>query len=203
MDKYFQYERIAKLYDVLDWPFERFRYRSVRKVMWEGVSGDALDAGVGTGANMPFYPDSATVTGLDFSTAMLERARARRKDLGLTVRLLERDITDTGLPSDSFDFVVATFLFCVLEPELQRPALVELARICRPDGEIRILEYAVSKNPMRRLSMGIWAPWVRFAYGAAFDRNTEQYIPGTGLELFDVDFLTADIIKMLRLKPTD
>ncbi len=203
MDKYSQYERIAKLYDILDWPFEHFRYQSVRRVMWEGVNGDVLDAGVGTGTNMPFYPDDARVTGLDLSTAMLERARARRKDLGLTVRLLEGDVTDTGLPSNSFDFVIATFLFCVLEPEHQRPALVELARICRPGGEIRILEYAVSGNPLRRLSMNIWAPWVRFAYGAAFDRNTEQYIPGTGLELVDVDFLTADIIKMLRLRPTD
>lgn len=203
MNKYSQYERIAKLYDVLDWPFERFRYRSVRRIMWQGVSNDVLDAGVGTGANMPYYPDDARITGLDFSPAMLERAKARRKKLGLTVRLLEGDVTDTGLPSDSFDFVVATFLFCVLEPERQRPALVELARICRPGGEIRILEYAISRNPLRRFSMRIWAPWVRFAYGATFDRNTEQYIPGTGLELVDVNFLTADIIKMLRLRPAD
>ena len=80
------------------------------------------------------------------------------------------------------------------------PALVELARICKPDGEIRILEYAISANPIRRAIMRLWAPWVRFAYGAAFDRNTEQYLPAAGLELIETRYLHSDIIKLLVIR---
>ena len=49
--------------------------------------------------------------------------------------------------------------------------------------------------------MKIWAPWVRFAYGAEFDRNTEQYLEAAGLELIDKVFLHKDIIKLLTLRP--
>ena len=196
-----EYRHIARLYDILDLPFEYSRYRPLRKQIWAGLKGRILDAGVGTGRNMVYYPDNSEIIGLDLSTAMLRQAVTRRRRLGAQVELVEADITATGFADNSFDAVVSTFLFCVLEPELQLPALRELARICRPDGEIRILEYAISAHPVRRAVMRLWAPWVRFAYGAAFDRETERYIPDAGLELIETRFLHADIVKLLTARP--
>jgi ubiquinone/menaquinone biosynthesis C-methylase UbiE len=200
-DKRGKYQRLARFYDLLDLPFEYLRYRSLRRQLWSGLEGRILDAGIGTGRNMPFYPAGAQVTGIDLSAAMLARAEMRRRRLGASVHFVEGDIMATAFADDSFDAVVATFLFCVLEPEHQRPALAELARICRPGGEIRILEYAVSANPLRRAAMALWRPWVRLVYGAAFDRDTEQYVPDAGLELTEVRFLFSDIIKMLVARP--
>lgn len=191
------YRSIAPFYDLLDLPFERRRYAPIRPVMFHGLTGKLLDAGVGTGRNMAFYPDGARVTGIDLSAAMLARARRRRGRLGLDVELLERDICDTGLPDGHFDAVVASFLFCVLDDSLQLPALRELARITRPGGEIRILEYEYSKRPWKRFVMRLWAPWVRYAYGATFDRHTERYIPRAGLEIVEHRFLFQDIIKLI------
>jgi ubiquinone/menaquinone biosynthesis C-methylase UbiE len=45
-----RYQRIAPFYDLLDFPFERGRYRAIRPLLFEGLSGVILDAGVGTGA---------------------------------------------------------------------------------------------------------------------------------------------------------
>jgi ubiquinone/menaquinone biosynthesis C-methylase UbiE len=89
----------------------------------------------------------------------------------------------------------------VLDAEHQQPALEELRRVCRPGGTIRILEYAISENPLRRFIMKLWAPWVRFAYGAAFDRHTEQYLEAAGLDLVEKRFLYKDIIKLLTVRP--
>ncbi len=191
------YRSIARLYDLLDLPFERGRYAPIRPVMFAGLSGRLLDAGVGTGRNMAFYPPNAQVTGVDLSPAMLSRAVARREQLGVEVELLERDICDTRLPEGHFDAAVATFLFCVLDDSLQLPALKELSRIVRPGGEIRILEYQYSARPWKRFVMHLWAPWVRMAYGATFDRNTEQYLPEAGLEIVEERFLFQDIIKLI------
>ncbi|MHA1109303.1 MAG: methyltransferase domain-containing protein [Alphaproteobacteria bacterium] len=196
-----KYQRIARLYDILDLPFEMRRYQPLRGELWGGLSGKILDAGVGTGRNMTFYPADAGITGIDLSPAMLSRAEIRRRRLGLSVELIEGDITATGFADDTFDAVVATFLFCVLEPAQQLPALRELARICRPGGEIRILEYCVSAQPLRRLVMRLWAPWVRLLYGAAFDRETERYIPDAGLDLVEARFLYSDIVKLLVARP--
>lgn len=191
------YRSIARFYDLLDLPFERGRYAPIRPVMVAGLSGRVLDAGVGTGRNMAFYPAAAQVTGIDLSPAMLSRAAARRERLGADVKLLECDICDTGLADGHFDAAIATFLFCVLDDSLQLPALKELARIVRPGGEIRILEYQYSARPWKRFMMHLWAPWVRFAYGATFDRNTERYVPEAGLEIVLERFLFQDIIKLI------
>ena len=201
MSKQITYNRIARLYDILDLPFEHGRYRPVRRVMFEGLGGDLLDAGVGTGRNFPFYPKDANVTGIDLSHAMLGRALWRKEKLGTRVELMEMNVMELKFADDSFDSIVSTFLFCVLDNEHQQPALEELRRVCRPDGVIYILEYVISGNPMRRFMMKLWAPWVRFAYGAEFDRNTEQYLEAASLELIEKKYLYKDIIKLLTVRP--
>ena len=44
-----RYQRIAPFYDLLDFPFERRRYRALRPLMFQNLGGWLLDAGVGTG----------------------------------------------------------------------------------------------------------------------------------------------------------
>ena len=195
------YQRIARWYDLLDAPFERKRYQPIRPLLFAGLSGRILDAGVGTGRNIPFYPQDGDMLGIDLSPAMLTRASRRRDEVGRDVALMEMDVMHTSFEDNSFDAVVSTFLFCVLAPEHQLPALKELARICKPDGEIRLLEYSYSKNPMKRFITRLWAPWVRFAYGAAFDRNTYLYLEEAGFEEVENYFLVDDIIRFIVARP--
>src|SRR5216684_5932074 len=104
-----RYQRIAPLYDLLDLVFEHGRYRRIRPLLFEGLSGHILDAGVGTGRNFPFYPAGATVLGIDLSPAMLNRAERRRSTANATVELRQMDVTSLDLPAASFDAAVATF----------------------------------------------------------------------------------------------
>ncbi len=201
MTKKRTYARIARIYDLLDLPFEYLRYRPIRKRVFAGVGGAILDAGVGTGRNMPFYPPAAKVVGIDLSPQMLARAAKRKTSLGVTAELRRMDVIATDFPDRHFDYVIATFLFCVLDGEDQLPALRELARICKTDGEIRVIEYTYSRHPLKRLAMRLWAPWVRLAYGASFDRHTERYVEAAGLQLVEERFVLQDIIKLLVMRP--
>jgi len=195
------YTHIARLYDLLDLPFEYGRYRPLRQTIWDGLHGRILDAGVGTGRNMAYYPAASQVTGIDLSPAMLRRAIARRQRLKCDVDLHEMDVLATTFAPKHFDAIVSTFLFCVLADIDQLPALMELRRVIKPDGEVRILEYAYSARPLKRLIMRLWAPWVKWMYGATFDRRTEQYVEQAGFDLVAQRFLHQDIIKLLVLKP--
>lgn len=196
-----RYDRLAPFYDLLDLPFEHRRYRTLRPQLFEGISGTILDAGVGTGRNMPFYPEGSRVTGIDFSPAMIVRANQRRAKLGKDIELLEMNVLATTFPDQHFDAIVATFLFCVLDEDLQLPALRELSRICKSTGVIRFLEYTYSNDSLRRFVMRLWAPWVRWIYGAGFDRQTERYIPEAGLELLEKRFVYRDTIKLIVTRP--
>ena len=199
------YRHRPRLYDFLDLPFEYGRYRRLRRRMFEGLSGRLLDAGVGTGRNIAFYPDGgpdgSEVTGIDLSPAMIAKARRRSVKLGRAVDLRRMDVSATAFADNHFDAVIATFLFCVLEKDRQLPALAELARVCREGGEIRLLDYVYSRNPARRLVMRLWAPWVRTVFGASFDRDTERHIAAAGLELVARRFLVSDVIRLLVLRP--
>jgi ubiquinone/menaquinone biosynthesis C-methylase UbiE len=195
-----RYQRIAAFYDVLDFPFERRRYRALRPLMFEDLGGRLLDAGIGTGRNCAFYPPEAIVSGIDTSPAMLARARRRCPTVSAAGRLYRMDVTELEFPTGSFDAAVATFLFCVLPDRLQAPALRELGRVVKPSGLIRLLEYVRPQGMLRRSMSRLWQPWIAWAYGASFDRHTENYVPAAGLDLVGSRYVVDDLIKLLTLR---
>jgi len=195
-----RYQRIARYYDLLDLPFERRRYRALRPLLFQGLGGRLLDAGIGTGRNCAFYPPEAVVSGIDLSPAMLERARRRCPTLAAAGRLYQMDVAHLDFPAAFFDAVVATFLFCVLPSKQQVPALRELRRVVRPGGLIRMLEYVRPSGRLRRIIARIWQPWIAWAYGAGFDRETEQHVRQAGLELVESRFVIDDLVKMITAR---
>jgi ubiquinone/menaquinone biosynthesis C-methylase UbiE len=195
-----RYQRIAPLYDLLDLPFEHGRYRHLRPKLFSGLSGRLLDAGVGTGRNIRYYPPDATVLGIDLSPAMLERARQRAGQVGRSVDLRLMDVTHLELPDRSFDAAVASFLFCVLPDDLQEPALREIARVLKPGGALRLLEYVRPKGARRAFMARLWEPWMAWAYGAGFDRRTEEHAGEVGLEIVDSRFVVDDLIKLIAAR---
>ena len=110
------------------------------------------------------------------------------------------DVTQLEFPTGSFDAAVATFLFCVLPDRLQLPALRELGRVVKPGGVIRLLEYVRPRGRLRRTVSRIWEPWIAWAYGASFDRQTERFVPAAGLELCESRYVVDDLMKLLTLR---
>jgi ubiquinone/menaquinone biosynthesis C-methylase UbiE len=192
-----RYERIAWVYDLLDLPFEYGRYRKIRPMLFRGLSGRILEAGVGTGRNFPFYPPGSEVVGIDLSPAMLAQAERRRPTAVAKVELRQMDVTRLNFPDRSFDAAVATFLFCTLPDELQVAGMRELGRVVKPGGAIRCLEYTRSSGGLRRAMTRLWDPWVYWAYGAGFDRETEKHVPEAGLQLRKSRFVADELIKLL------
>jgi ubiquinone/menaquinone biosynthesis C-methylase UbiE len=160
-----------------------------------------LEAGVGTGRNFPFYPPGSEV-GIDLSPAMLARADRRLAMAATKVQLRQMDVTRLSFPNSSFDAAVATFLFCTLPDELQVAGMRELGRVVKPGGVIRCLEYTRPSGGFRRVMTRLWEPWVYWAYGAGFDRQTEKHVPEAGLQLLESRFVTDELIKLLGARAT-
>ncbi len=150
------YQRTAPFYDLVDWPFERLRYRFIRPLLLRGLSGRLLDAGVGTGRNIPYYPPDAEVVGVDQSAAMLNRAARRRVKSAASVHLLEMDLAALSFPNGHFDAAIASFVLCTMPEAEKLGALQELARVVRPSGRIRLLEYAPARTAFGRVLARIW-----------------------------------------------
>lgn len=104
-------------------------------------SGTVLEVGVGTGLSLPMYRPHLLVTGVDYSSEMLAKARERVEEQGLdhVVGLHEMDARVLDFPDGSFDTVVAMYLVSVV-PEPER-VVAEMARVCRTGGEVVILNH--------------------------------------------------------------
>ncbi len=108
-----RYNRIAPVYDLMEILVERSRYSKWRELLWSKVEGkDILEVGVGTGKNFPYYPANAEITAIDFSEKMLNRARQKAEEYNVKVDLQQADVQNLSFEDDTFDTVVATFVFC-------------------------------------------------------------------------------------------
>jgi phosphatidylethanolamine/phosphatidyl-N-methylethanolamine N-methyltransferase len=138
----------SKLASVYDWTFgptlHPGRLQAIQR-MGIRSTDRILEVGVGTGINAALYPRECAVTGVDFSSQMLEIARERVARKGITnVRLVEMDAADLKFADESFDIVYAPYLISVV-PDPVRVA-AEMGRVCRPGGRVIFLNHFRSPN---------------------------------------------------------
>ena len=99
-----RYQRLSTIYDVIEGMAEG-RYRPWREKLWALAEGPrVLEVGVGTGKNMPYWPKDVPVTAIDLTPGMLDIARRRAKELGLTANLSIGDVQTLDFPDASFFF---------------------------------------------------------------------------------------------------
>ncbi len=178
------YRRYAGIYD--------FYFGAVlqpgRKAVIENLNcrpGDRiLEVGVGTGLSLQLYPSDVSITGIDVSAEMLDRARARRERYRLNnVRELRvMDAEQMDFADSSFDKVVAMYVASVVP----HPARLvdEMRRVCRPDGELFIVNHFRSSNPLIGSVEKLIAPLSRLL-GFHPDFCMKTFIGQTGLELIE------------------
>ncbi len=139
------YDKLAKVYDLIFGPtLHPGRLQAIERMNIQ-PGERVLEVGVGTGINLSLYPREATVTGIDFSSSMLEKARERaaRKDAA-PVRLLQMDAADLRFADNAFDIVYAPYLISVVPDPVK--VAQEMRRVCRPGGRIIFLNHFLSPN---------------------------------------------------------
>lgn len=193
-----RYSRIAGLYDVLEAPMEK-SFSGWRQELLAGARGRVLEVGVGTGKNLPYYPDHAEVTAIDFSPNMIERARKRRDELQLkNIELHEMDVQALDFPEASFDTIVSTCVFCSVP--LPIAGLRELRRVLKPEGRMLMLEHVRSEKPVTGLLMDILNPLPLYLYGANINRHTLTNLREAGFTNIRQENLWGDIMKRIEAR---
>jgi ubiquinone/menaquinone biosynthesis C-methylase UbiE len=194
-----RYNRIAPVYDLMEILVERSRYSKWRELLWSKVEGkDILEVGVGTGKNFPYYPANAEITAIDFSEKMLNRARQKAEEYNVKVDLQQADVQNMSFEDDTFETVVATFVFCSVPDPVK--GLKEIGRVCKPGGKVLLLEHVLSANRILAFLMNLVSPIVVRAMGPNINRKTVENVANSGLKVEKVIDIAAGIFKLLEAR---
>ncbi len=154
---------------------ERYRAKAI-----EGLHGDVVEIGFGTGLNVPLYPAAVTkVWAVEPSLRSRELARKRIDASTVPVEHIGLDGQRIPLADDSCDAGLSTFTLCTIpDPML---ALAELRRVLKPGAQLHVLEHGAAPDPgVARWQVRI-EPWQRrFAGGCHLTRDVSDLLGRAG-----------------------
>jgi ubiquinone/menaquinone biosynthesis C-methylase UbiE len=166
-----------------------------RRWACEQASGNVLEVAVGTGLNLPHYPEGTTVTGIDLSEGMLAGARRRAADLDHPVTLRQADAHALPFTDASFDTVVCTLGLCAIpNPD---NAIDEMVRVLRPGGALILVDHVESTNPLARTVQRVLDVVTVPMAGEHFRRRPARTIAALGLDIVHQDRFKLGIVERL------
>lgn len=125
---------------------EKAGLTEMRRHLLGGASGDVLEIGGGTGANLAHYgPAVTSLIVTEPAAAMYKRLQAKARAEAPETLVLRAPAEDLPFDDDSFDTVVSTLVLCGVDD--QPRAVREIRRVLRPGGRLLFLEHVRSADP--------------------------------------------------------
>jgi ubiquinone/menaquinone biosynthesis C-methylase UbiE len=165
---------------------EKAGLQALRQGLLADASGQVLEVGGGTGANLPFYgPGVESLTITEPEPPMLRRLERRVREQAPETRVLQAPAEDLPFEDDAFDVAVSTLVLCGVDD--QQRALRELRRVLRPGGRLIFIEHVRSDEP----SLARWQDRLnglnRFVACCDCNRRTLDSIKAAGFKVRNVE----------------
>ncbi|MFN2517868.1 MAG: class I SAM-dependent methyltransferase [Jatrophihabitantaceae bacterium] len=118
---------------------------ALRRRVCEGLVGDVVEIGFGSGLNVPFYPPAVTsVAAVEPADVGWQLAHKRLKASSVPVRRSGLDGQSLPFADDSFDTALSTWTLCTIPDAVA--ALREIRRVLKPGGTLHFLEHGLAPD---------------------------------------------------------
>ena len=174
----FTYDRFSK-------GMEEAGLAEMRRNLIEGASGDVLEIGGGTGANLTYYAagvESLTIT--EPERPMLKRLERKAREQNSHATILRAPAEDLPFEDASFDTVVSTLVLCGVDD--QPRAVRELRRVLRPGGRLIFIEHVRSDDPRTAKVQDRMNPLNRFVVCCDCNRPTLDTVRSAGFAVTEL-----------------
>ncbi|MBS4223672.1 class I SAM-dependent methyltransferase [Lederbergia citrea] len=191
-------EKLVRIFDRQAGKYEKnketAKQRRWRENLISHAEGEVLELAVGAGANFSFYSSGVKVTAIDFSEAMLDKAKHTAQTYCVETDFICSEIEKMNFPNDSFDTIVSTLSFCSYENPLMM--LKKIQDWCRPNGKILLMEHGISPNFVVSTVQKALDPLLYRMIGCHQTRNIPELIRESGLS---IDRVESHYFKMLHV----
>lgn len=190
-----RYTRLAPVYDLMEFLPEILTIRKWRRRLISYIKGGlTLEIGVGTGKNLPFYPNNISLVGADISEKMIKLARNKQVARN-RIHFAVINAEELALKEAVFENIVSTFVFCSVSDPVK--GLKELRRVLKPGGQVLFLEHVRPRSPVLARLFDFINPVVVSIWGANINRATVVNIRKAGFEIRTEVNLWRDIVKLI------
>lgn len=192
------WEKSAPGYDKKIASVERGLLSGGREWLGARARGRVLEVAIGTGRDLPHYPQDATLIGIDLSPAMLANARQRAADLGREVDLHTGDAEHLPFADTSFDTVVCAISLCTIPDP---PAAIdEMKRVLVPGGRLLLLDHIKSTWPPIFAGQWLIEQITIRTSGEHLTRRQLPLVEAAGFEVVEVERLKAGIVERIHAR---
>jgi phosphatidylethanolamine/phosphatidyl-N-methylethanolamine N-methyltransferase len=172
----------ATTYDRFMAPLEWLGLQAWRRQMLRSVEPPILEIGVGTGASLRWYPETALVVAMDREASMVGPARDRARMVERPTAIGQMDVQYLAFRDQVFSCVVTSLVFCSVADPLR--GLYEVRRVLRPGGRLFMLEHVRPAHPLLGgLADILDAPWHSFSQECHLNRRTADTVMAAGFTL--------------------
>ena len=142
-----------------------------------------LEIGIGSGLNLPLYPEAVDkVIGVDPSPGLLRLAAEASRRPSPETELIEGTAENLPLENGSVDCAVVSWTLCsVAEPNR---ALAEIRRVLKLGGVFSFVEHGLAPEPrIQRWQHWLTPLWCRCAGNCHLDRPTAALVEESGFRI--------------------
>lgn len=191
-----KWNRASRTYNLVTWGDER-RFAAAKRRLFAKMAGRCLMVAMGTGNDFRYFPAGLTITALDVSPAMLERARPKAGAYVGRLELRVMDVQALEFDDATFDTVATACTFCSVPDPIR--GLRELYRCLKPGGRLLMFEHVRSRVGPIAVLQDVLTPISR-RLGPDMNRDTVANVARAGFEVCREENAYLDVVKAIEAR---